>query len=287
VAELVVLGTAQDGGVPHAGCLCVNCSAARSDYTMRRLPASIGLVDGDEWALIDATSAFAEQLHRLWLRRASSVNHQAERYPPPDTIVLTHAHTGHYTGLWQLDRSVLAARRVRVLAPPLMVPFLAANEPWATMVTEGFIAIEPLPLAEPFNITRSLTIRAEVVPHRAEWPSETVALFVQGPTRCALYIPDIDRWDEWEYDVVAAVSEVDVALLDGTFWDRPTSPIVPHPPILETMDRLQHLADAGRTRIDFSHCNHSNPALTYGSDAACEIERRGFAVAAEGAVYNL
>ena len=287
MAELVVLGTAQDGGVPHAGCLCVNCRAARADHALRRLPASIGVVDGDEWALIDATSAFAEQMHRLWQRRTSSLNHQAERYPPPDTIVLTHAHTGHYTGLWQLDRSVLAARRVRVLAPPLMVPFLAGNEPWATMVAEGYIAIEPLPLAEPFNITNSLTIRAEIVPHRAEWPSETVALIVQGPTRSALYIPDIDRWDEWELDVVAAVSGVEIALLDGTFWDRPTSPNVPHPPIIETMDRLQPIADAGRTQIAFTHLNHSNPALIPGNAAAIEIMRRGFAVAVESAVFEL
>ncbi len=67
-AELVILGSAQDGGLPHAGCLCANCRAARADHTRRRLPASAGVVSGDRLALIDATSAFEEQYHMLWER---------------------------------------------------------------------------------------------------------------------------------------------------------------------------------------------------------------------------
>jgi pyrroloquinoline quinone biosynthesis protein B len=287
MAELVVLGTAQDGGVPHAGCLCVNCRAARADHAARRLPASVGFVDGDEWVLIDTTSAFEEQLHRLWLRRAASRDYQQERYSPPDTIILTHAHTGHYTGLWQLDRSVLAANRVRVLAPPLMARFLLDNEPWSTMVGEGFIAIDPLSFGERLPISASVALVAEPVPHRAEWPCGTVALFIHGPERSALYLPDIDRWDEWALDLVETVEAADVALLDGTFWAHATSANVPHPPLLETMDRLQGLADGGRTEIVFTHLNHSNPALTPGGDAAGEVLLRGFRVAEEGAVYEL
>lgn len=287
MAEVVVLGTAQDGGLPHAGCLCANCRAARMDQRLRRLPASVGIVDGDEWALIDATNAFGEQLHRLWTRRPASLTHAEERYRPPETIILTHAHTGHYFGLWQLDRSVLAARAVRVLAPPATARFLNGQEPWRTMSHEGFIVIDALPIGEPLSVTASVEIVAELVPHRAEWPTDTVGLFLRGPGRTALYLPDIDRWDAWERDIVEVVGAVDVALLDGTFWARPTSAGVPHPPMLETMERLQRIVDAGRTTVAFTHLNHSNPALTPGSVAERETVRRGFHIAVEDSSYAL
>ena len=64
--EVVVLGVAQDGGVPHAGCLCPNCRAARSDPGRRHLPVSLGLVSGDRFAMVDATSGFEAQHAMLW-----------------------------------------------------------------------------------------------------------------------------------------------------------------------------------------------------------------------------
>jgi pyrroloquinoline quinone biosynthesis protein B len=65
--EATLLGTAQDGGVPQAGCYCANCGPARTDPTRRRLVVCLGLVDHttrQSW-LIDATPDFREQLHAL------------------------------------------------------------------------------------------------------------------------------------------------------------------------------------------------------------------------------
>jgi pyrroloquinoline quinone biosynthesis protein B len=280
-AELVILGSAQDGGLPHAGCLCANCRAARSDWTKRRLPASAGIISGDALALIDTTSAFEEQYHALWERSPGSRDFTAERYGAPGTIVLTHAHTGHYTGLWQLDRSVLAARGTRVLAPPKMHAFLAANEPWAGMVREGFITLEPLPIETAFELLPGITLTAIEVPHRAEWETDTVALLVAGPNATALYLPDIDRWDEWDRDIAAVVAQVDAAFLDGCFWAAPTSRNVPHPPVIETIERLQPLVDAGKT-VSFIHLNHSNPLCDPTSAEHRQVVENGFTVGREG-----
>ena len=55
-AEAILLGTAQDGGVPQAGCDCSHCAAARADPAARHWVACLGLVDraaGQSW-LIDA-----------------------------------------------------------------------------------------------------------------------------------------------------------------------------------------------------------------------------------------
>ena len=63
--ETILLGTAQDGGVPHAGSHCPTCAAAWADPALQQHPACLGLVDYDahrDW-LIDATPAFPAQLH--------------------------------------------------------------------------------------------------------------------------------------------------------------------------------------------------------------------------------
>lgn len=282
MAEVVILGTAQDGGVPHAGCLCRNCAAARTDWRARRLPVSIGITSGNEAALVDATSAFEEQLHNLWSHLPASPSHQGERYPPPGTVILTHAHTGHYVGLWQLDRSVLAASAVRVTGPPQTIQLLAGNEPWAQMVCDGFIRLESMPFGQTFEPVTGVSVTLLEVPHRSEWSTDTAALRIEGQHGSVLFVPDIDAWDEWQCDLVEMLSSVDVALLDGCFWEAPHRRGVPHPPMLETMDRLQKAVNAGDATVAFIHVNHSNPVLTPDSDELREIERRGFSVAREG-----
>ncbi len=287
MAEVVILGSAQDGGVPHAGCLCAHCRVARRDPAARRRPASLGVRVGDAWLIIDATSAFEEQLHMLWGRRPASAGHDAERYRPPETVIISHAHTGHYTGLWLLDKSVLAAQSVNVLAPPLTAALLSANEPWSAMMRDGYIELAALEWEQPRELLPGVSISPIEVPHRSEWPTDTAAFQITGDAASLLYLPDIDFWDEWKLDVAEAVAGVDIAILDGSFWDAPTSPDVPHPPVRETMDRLQAIADAGGCRIIFTHLNHSNPLVGDGTPERAELVRRGYEVAYDGMVIEI
>src|SRR5215470_536980 len=92
--EAVVLGVAQDGGVPHLGCRQALCVEARRDPSKRRLVAALGLIDpaSGKRFLIDATPDFPAQVELLG--------------GMPDAILLTHAHIGHYLGLAQLGREV-------------------------------------------------------------------------------------------------------------------------------------------------------------------------------------
>src|SRR6266536_3532869 len=96
--QAVVLGIAQDGGVPHLGCRQKLCVEARRDPSKRRTAASLGLVDAraGKRFVIDATPDFAMQVERLG--------------GLPDGILLTHAHVGHYLGLAQLGREVANTR---------------------------------------------------------------------------------------------------------------------------------------------------------------------------------
>jgi pyrroloquinoline quinone biosynthesis protein B len=254
--------------------------------TRRRLPAALGVLAGGRMLLVDATNAFAEQIHLLWQHQSARRRGEAG-YAPPETVVLTHAHTGHYVGLWQLDRSVLAARGVRVLGPPRTIALLADQEPWAWMVRDGYITLSPMDSDVPYELVPGVRVTALLVPHRAEWGTDTIGLRIEGPRRAALYVPDIDSWDAWERDIADVVAGVDLALLDGCFWEPFHIPGVPHPPIRDTLDRLQSLADGGRTRIVFTHLNHSNPVSDPASSEAAEVRQRGFEVAVEGHVFDL
>ncbi|MFP6703107.1 MAG: hypothetical protein VB861_15275, partial [Planctomycetaceae bacterium] len=86
--EAIVLGTAQDGGVPQSGCGCAACLASRDEPTRARRPSCLGLLDrgsGSRW-MIDATWQFASQLDSL--DRAGN----RDGAGAPDGILLTHAH---------------------------------------------------------------------------------------------------------------------------------------------------------------------------------------------------
>jgi pyrroloquinoline quinone biosynthesis protein B len=85
---------------------------------------------------------------------------------------------------------------------------------------------------------------------------------------------------------------VDTALLDGTFYSLNELPgrdvtQIGHPLITTTMDLLEPLVRSGKTRVFFTHLNHSNPALDPASAERAEMERRGFHVVDEGEEFPL
>src|SRR5215831_7468203 len=183
--EAIVLGMAQDGGVPHLGCEQKLCREARRDPAKRRRVASLGLVDHEAGKrfVIDATPDFPAQVDALGGR--------------PDAILLTHAHIGHYLGLAQLGREVLDARDLPVYATPSMARFLRDNRPWSRLVASHNIEVREI--AGDVALTPSLTVTAIRVPHRDE-DSDTVAYLVRGPSRRVLWLPDIDKWQKWDHE---------------------------------------------------------------------------------------
>jgi len=278
----VVLGIAQDGGYPQAGCRRECCARAWRDPSQRRGVSCIAVVDPmakERW-LIDATPDFREQLRALdKLAPSSSV-------PGLTGIFLTHAHIGHYTGLMHLGREAIGARNVPVYAMPRMREFLSNNGPWNQLVQLENIDLCSMCAEEPVALNDRLTATPIPVPHRAEY-SETVGFRIQGPNRSVLYISDIDKWERWDRPIEKLVAEVDVAYLDGTFFAEGEIPgrsmaEVPHPFIEESMKRFEALPRSDRAKIRFIHLNHTNPALRPDSAAHRQIERAGFRVAEIG-----
>jgi len=277
----VVLGIAQDGGVPHIGCRQERCEAARRDPSRRERVASLGLVDEDRRFLIDATPDLPSQVASLDPERPASRS-------IVDGILLTHAHVGHYTGLMYLGREALGASGVPVWATPRMARFLRQNGPWSQLVALGSIALKEMEPGRPIALTERLRVTPLLVPHRDEL-SDTVGFRVQGSSRALLYIPDIDAWEPWDRTLPEEVAGVDWALLDGTFEDPAELPgrsraEIPHPLVGETIARLG--PRPRRAHVLFIHLNHTNRLLR--DEAALRaLDEKGFAVARDGQELEL
>lgn len=277
--EAILLGIAQDGGIPQAGCYCAHCSRAWTDPAFRQFVTCLGLVDHancQSW-LIDATPDFREQLHAL---------HNLAPECPLAGIVLTHTHIGHYAGLIHLGREVMGTRDVPVYATPRLVSFLRDNAPWSQLVALRNIEIRLLTPGADTQLSLNLHLTPLLVPHRDEF-SDTLALVVHGPTRRLFYCPDIDTWDEWEHDLRGFVAEMDVALLDATFFsadelpDRDLSEIS-HPLATDTAERLTGVD----CDVRLIHLNHTNPLLVSGPERD-GLTARGIGVGAFGEQWAL
>jgi pyrroloquinoline quinone biosynthesis protein B len=254
----LILGIAQDGGYPQAGCNRPDCLSAWRDPELRQRVASLAIVDPQShqrW-IIDATPDFPSQL--------ASLDDAAPRGTALlDGILLTHAHIGHYLGLAHLGREVLGAHSIKVYAMPRMREFLQHNGPWDQLVRLKNIEIVPIEDGVPFALNERITVTPLRVPHRDEY-SETVGFLVRGPSRSILWLPDIDKWEKWTTPLESVLAQVDVAYIDGTFYDATELPgrdlsEIPHPLMIETLARLAN--SPLRAKVRFIHLNQSNPLL--------------------------
>lgn len=286
----MVLGTAQDGGIPHIGCRCPNCERARRDPSQARLIASLALADLEERKLflIDASPDIRPQVDRA-----------LGLFPPPVPalmdvlagVLLTHAHIGHYTGLMFFGYESLAARRLPVHCSSRMAEFLVGNGPWSQLIRLENISLRTFKPGERIRLTASLAAIPVPVPHRNEY-TDTFGFEIVGPTRSLLYIPDIQSWEAWERPLDRALRATDVALLDGTFFgvdDLPGRDMteIGHPLVIDTIRRMKNVSAADRATVLFTHLNHTHPALDPAGKARQAIEASGARLAEEGEVIDL
>jgi len=293
----VVLGTAQDAGVPQVNCFEGVCRRVRAGELAPPRVASLGLVDpaAGRRFLVDATPDLVAQVGDLLGIGPGG--------PEPGTVVplhehldgilLTHGHMGHYTGLVHLGREAAAARGLPVWCNADLAELLTANEPFRSLVRGGHVELRTVEPGRTVRLSPSLEVEPLAVVHRAEL-SSTTGYLVQGPSRSLLYAPDADTWDGWPVPFETWLDRSDVALLDGTFWSgvelghRPQAE-VPHPPIVATMERLSERAgnppDAGdpaAPEVLFIHLNHTNPVWDADGPERRELESAGFGVARTG-----
>jgi pyrroloquinoline quinone biosynthesis protein B len=259
----ISLGAAQDAGRPHLGCFKSCCESARAEG-LHEPVAALAIEDASGWWLIDATPDLPEQVHAM-----GSL---------PRGILLTHAHIGHYTGLMYLGREGMNARGMPVYASTKMADFLRSNAPWDQLVRLGNIELMPFESQSTIQLDARLSVVAHAVPHRNEY-ADTHAFAIGG----LLYVPDIDRWEDWDLPW----SSYDALVADGTFFSGTELPgrdlrEIPHPTIEHTLALLRDAP--AHPSVWFTHLNHTNPLWDRSSAQAQEFYRQGGRLALAGEV---
>ncbi|RAI85796.1 MBL fold metallo-hydrolase [Algoriphagus yeomjeoni] len=285
--SILVLGTIQDGGSPHIGCTKACCKDLFDNPDKDRQVVSLGLYDaatGKKY-LFEATPDITRQAKAL---KSFGVESNDEM---PDGIFLTHAHIGHYAGLMFLGKEARDAKKVPVFAMPRMKQFLENDGPWSQLVSNENIDLVPIEAEKPISLSGQLQVIPLQVPHRDEF-SETVGYKIIGPNKSALFIPDIDKWEKWEKDIVEEIKKVEYAFVDATFFsgkelDNRDMSEIPHPFILESMEKFAGLAAEEKSKVIFVHFNHTNPVIDPTSEETKQVLEKGFRIARIRDLYEL
>ena len=277
---IYILGVAQDAGYPQAGCFLSHCLPGWENPNLRRGATSLALINPETRStyLFEATPNLPEQLYYLE-RIASSEDYSL------DGVFITHAHMGHYSGLMFFGFESMNASNIPVYTMPRMSNFLRSNGPWSQLVTMNNIVIRELKDQQTVKFEQ-LSVTPILVPHRDEF-SETVGYKIRGPNKTALFIPDINKWEVWDRNIVEEISNVDYALLDATFFDGNELPgrdmaDIPHPFVIESMALFSELSTMDKAKVWFIHLNHSNPLLNSESEAFRRVVTEGYNIAQEG-----
>ena len=276
---IYILGNTQDAGLPHIGCQHPFCEDSFNVYE-EHYTTSIAVVNSDlkKYILFEATPDITFQLNNL-------KRNIFDEFLLPESIYITHAHIGHYTGLMYFGREALGAKDLMVRVLPRMSNFLQNNGPWSQLVDINNIKIKEINFGSSTKELTNIDITPVQVPHRDEY-SETAGYIIKGKNKKALFIPDIDKWEKWDRDLSQLAKEFDFLLIDATFYDskeinRDISEI-PHPLVTETMNLLSGLNKENRNKVYFIHMNHTNMMLDPNSDLSKLVTSKGFNIARLG-----
>ena len=280
---LMILGITQDTGYPQINCSESCCEVAWDKTKLKKMTTSLAIVDpisNQQW-ILDATPNITEQLHLL--NKTSGIKNI-------EGIFITHAHIGHYTGLMYFGKEGMNTSKIPVYVMPKMKKFLEKNAPWSQLVKSKNISLNLITDQSFIQLNERIRIAPFLVPHRDDY-SETVGFKIQTKSKSSIFIPDIDKWEIWDKDIISIVKDTDYAFLDGTFYkngelNRDMSQI-PHPFIEESMELFSKLPNRDKNKIYFIHMNHTNPLLIENSKEKNKVHENGFNVAVQGTCLNL
>jgi len=284
--SIVILGTIQDAGAPQIGCEKDCCKDLFAHPDNKRQVVSLGLIDSEnkKTYLFEATPDLPKQMKAL--KRISKSEKELS-----DGIFLSHAHIGHYTGLMYLGKEAMDSKKVKVFAMPKMKSFLETNGPWSQLVKRENIQIQQMETEKAVSLSSSIQVTPFEVPHRDEY-SETVGYKISGPNKSALFIPDIDKWEKWDKQIIEEIKKVDYAFLDATFFsgkelNNRDMAQIPHPFILESMKKFEGMSKSEKKKVIFIHFNHTNPVIDENSEESKLVLKNGFQIARIHDVYDL
>ena len=180
---------------------------------------------------------------------------------------------------------------VAVYVLPKMKAFLEGNAPWSQLDKLKNIKLIELNSNQRYSLSDDLAISPFIVPHRDEF-SETAGYSIEIRYNKTLFIPDIDKWELWDENILELIKQHNYALLDATFYDGKELPgrdisKVPHPFVSESIKLFQSLTVDDKRKIYFIHLNHTNPLLNNQSEEFKVVASEMINVASEGLILSV
>ena len=282
MVKVTLLGIAQDGGRPQAGCnksCCVSIQRDNWSY-----PVSLGIVGDDgKGHLIEASRYLTDQLE-IWGNNEIS------------DVWLTHAHLGHVDGLGLFGKETMGKIGLNLHLSASMLNLVHNNPFWKSLLDQKVFKPNQFSNGEIIDTESRFAIQAIQVPHRDEL-SDMHAFLVKGEKKNLLFLPDHDTWEETlkfhEVDTIRAFLakySVDIALIDGTFWSSNElfgrfQHEVPHPPVSLTVEMLGERREDD-PEILFIHLNHTNPLYLDGEERKFVIDL-GWQIGEQGMIFDI
>ena len=186
--SVTILGTAQDGGIPQAGCSCERCNEAHKDLRLRKYPVSLGIIgtDGSKH-IIEVTKNLSEQL-MIWSTNGNELF-------IPETVSITHLHLGHVEGIGQFGKPVMSSKEVDVFLSHKNKNIFDERSDIKLMIEENNIRTHAKNFNQLFEPMQGcgFSLQFISIPHRSEL-GDTAAIIIKGNKRNILFMPDQDSW---------------------------------------------------------------------------------------------
>lgn len=282
MVKVTLLGIAQDGGRPQAGCNKPCCDSIQRGHWS--YPVSLGIVGDDgKGHLIEASRHLTDQLE-IWGHNEIS------------DVWLTHAHLGHVDGLGLFGKETMGKIGLNLHLSASMLNLVHNNPFWKSLLDQKVFKPKQFSNGEVIDTESRFAIQAIQIPHRDEL-SDMHAFLVKGEKKNLLFLPDHDTWEETlkfhEVDTIRAFLakySVDIALIDGTFWSSNElsgrfQHEVPHPPVRLTVEMLGERREED-PEILFIHLNHTNPLYLDGEERQFVIDL-GWQIGEQGMIFDI
>ena len=168
--------------------------------------------------------------------------------------------------------------------------FILNNQPMAQLIENHNIQLIEMK-NDNIILFNNLSITPFEVPHRNEL-SETVGFKIKSLNKSVIYLPDIDDWDSWTVNLEQLIIDNNILFLDGTFYIKSEIQLrdvsnIPHPEIIDTMEKLSNLSSRYKKRVHFIHLNHTNDVLRKKSDAYNNVIDNNFSLAKENQMFEI
>ena len=283
--KVTILGTAQDAGIPQAGCSCKRCINAHNFPEYKKYPVSIGIegCDGSKH-LLEITRNLPEQL-KEWSGEVEPLGIFV-----PETVTITHLHLGHIEGIGQFGKPVMNTSDLPIYLSEKNRESIEQRNDIQLMIKERNIKFEPQKYNHSFQPKEDcgFKLRLIPIPHRSEL-GDTAGIIIEGKKKNLLFLPDQDSWEKTlesfsvkDIRELFTLLEIDIAWIDGTFWNLKELPgrnlkEIPHPIIEESLELLG-MRRPEDPEVSFIHLNHSNPVNDNDSMERKLVQSRGWSV---------